>query len=132
SRSSGTWVSTSIGIAICPDDARDRETLLNHADTALYRAKNQGRGTFCFFEMSMGLAIRDRQSLERDLRQAIVQQELRLDYQPQKDIKTSQIIGFEALLRWEHPKRGEIPPDRFIPIAEESGAILAIGEWALR
>ncbi len=125
-------ISTSIGIAICPDDATDRHAVLSHADTALYRAKNEGRGTYRFFEASMGAAVRDRRLLEHDLRNAIARGELSLVYQPQKDIATGRIIGFEALLRWKHATRGAISPAEFIPIAEDSGAILAIGEWVLR
>ncbi|HMH74282.1 MAG TPA: EAL domain-containing protein [Bradyrhizobium sp.] len=129
---SGALVSSSIGIAIYPNDATDRQTLLSHADTALYRAKVEGRGTYRFFETSMGAQVRDRRLLEHDLRHAISRRELSLVYQPQTDIKTDQVIGFEALLRWNHATRGEISPTIFIPIAEESGAILQIGEWVLR
>jgi diguanylate cyclase len=125
-------VSTSIGIAICPSDASDRQALLSHADTALYRAKMEGRGTYRFFETTMGAEVRERRLLEHDLRHAISRRELRLVYQPQKDIKTGTITGLEALLRWTHATRGEIGPAVFIPIAEESGAILQIGEWVLR
>jgi diguanylate cyclase len=128
----GAPISTSIGIAICPDDATDRHALLSHADTALYRAKNEGRGTYRFFEASMGASVRDRRLLEHDLRNAIPRGELRLVYQPQKDIRDGRVIGFEALLRWKHPTRGEIPPAEFISVAEESGIILQIGEWVLR
>jgi diguanylate cyclase len=125
-------ISCSIGIAICPDDASDRETLLNHADTALYRAKTEGRATYRFFEAGMGAAVRDRRMLEHDLRQAVAQGEFSLVYQPQEDIETKGVVGFEALLRWKHRTRGWISPVVFIPIAEESGAILGIGEWVLR
>jgi diguanylate cyclase (GGDEF)-like protein/PAS domain S-box-containing protein len=125
-------ISTSIGIAICPDDAADRQALLSHADTALYRAKNEGRGTYRFFEASMGAAVRDRRLLEHDLRNAIAHGELRLVYQPQKDITDGRVVGFEALLRWRHPTRGDVSPAEFIPIAEDSGTIMAIGEWVLR
>jgi diguanylate cyclase len=125
-------ISTSIGIAICPDDATDRHALLSHADTALYRAKNEGRGIYRFFEASMGAAVRDRRMLEHDLRNAITRDELSLVYQPQKDIGSSKVVGFEALLRWMHATRGTVSPAEFIPIAEDTGAILAIGEWVLR
>ena len=118
-------ISTSIGIAICPDDATDRHAVLSHADTALYRAKNEGRGTYRFFEAAMGAAVRDRRLLEHDLRNAIARGELSLVYQPQKDIASGKVIGFEALLRWKHATRGEISPAEFIPIAEDSGTILA-------
>jgi diguanylate cyclase (GGDEF)-like protein/PAS domain S-box-containing protein len=125
-------ISTSIGIAICPDDAMDREALLRHADTALYRAKTDGRNTYRFFEASMGAAVRERRLLEHDLRLAIARNELRLVYQPQSGVRNQVITGFEALLRWKHPVRGEISPAVFIPIAEETGTILEIGDWVLR
>ena len=125
-------ISTSIGIAICPDDATDREALLSHADTALYRAKTDGRNTYRFFEASMGAAIRERRMLEHDLRMAIARNELRLVYQPQSGVQSQVMTGFEALLRWKHPVRGEISPAVFIPIAEETGTILEIGDWVLR
>jgi diguanylate cyclase (GGDEF)-like protein/PAS domain S-box-containing protein len=128
----GALVSASIGIAICPNDATDRHSLLSHADTALYRAKSEGRGTYRFFEASMGAQVRDRRHIEHDLRHAISRRELSLVYQPQKDIKTGAVVGFEALLRWRHPERGDVSPAVFIPIAEESGSILQIGEWVLR
>ena len=125
-------VSTSIGIAICPDDGTDRQTLMTQADTALYRAKKEGRGTYRFFESSMGASVRDRRLLEYDLRQAISRNELWIAYQPLKDIREDKVIGFEALARWNHPTRGEVSPSDFIPIAEDTGSILAIGEWVLR
>jgi diguanylate cyclase (GGDEF)-like protein/PAS domain S-box-containing protein len=125
-------ISTSIGIALCPDDATDRQSLLTHADTALYRAKNEGRNTYRFFEAKMGAEVRERRMLEHDLRLAIARGELRLVYQPQKEVQSGTVTGFEALLRWKHPVRGEISPVVFIPIAEETGAILEIGDWVLK
>jgi diguanylate cyclase (GGDEF)-like protein len=125
-------IQASIGIAMYPDDAGDRETLLSHADTALYRAKTEGRNTFRFFEAAMGAEVRDRRQMEHDLRQAIARDEFSLVYQPQSDIETGRIVGFEALLRWRHPSRGLVPPAVFIPIAEDSGSILQIGEWVMR
>ena len=125
-------ISTSIGIALYPDDAADRQSLLTHADTALYRAKTEGRNTYRFFEAKMGAEVRERRMLEHDLRLAIARDEMRLVYQPQKEIHSQTIVGFEALLRWKHPTRGEISPTIFIPIAEETGAILEIGDWVLK
>lgn len=128
----GALVSCSIGIAICPNDGTDRQALMSHADTALYRAKTEGRGTYRFFEAAMGAQVRDRRLIEHDLRHAVARRELSLVYQPQKNITTGEIVGFEALLRWNHKTRGDISPSVFIPIAEESGSILQIGEWVLR
>jgi predicted signal transduction protein with EAL and GGDEF domain len=125
-------ISTSIGIALYPDDAPDRQALLSHADTALYRAKSEGRNTYRFFEASMGSEVRERRMLEHDLRLAITRHQLQLVYQPQQDIQSKVVTGFEALLRWKHPTRGSISPAIFIPIAEEAGAILEIGDWVLR
>jgi diguanylate cyclase (GGDEF)-like protein/PAS domain S-box-containing protein len=125
-------IATSIGIALSPDDAADRQSLLNHADVALYRAKQEGRGTYRFFEAKMGAEVRDRRQLEHDLRHAISRSELWLAYQPQFDIRRGTVVGFEALVRWKSASRGEISPGVFIPIAEEAGAILPIGDWVLK
>jgi diguanylate cyclase len=125
-------ISTSIGIALFPDDATDRQSLLTHADTALYRAKSEGRNTYRFFEAKMGIEVRERRMLEHDLRLARARDELRLVFQPQKEIQSGNTIGFEALLRWKHPVRGDISPAVFIPIAEEGGAIMEIGDWVLK
>ena len=128
----GAPVAASIGIAVCPDDATDRQALLSHADTALYRAKNEGRGIYRYFEASMGAAVRERRLLEHDLRNATARGEMKLVYQPQMDIRSGDVVGFEALLRWEHPTRGKVSPAEFIPVAEDTGTILQIGEWVLR
>ena len=127
-----SYVSASIGVAIYPRDGEDREALMNHADTALYRAKAEGRGVHRLFEPAMRVQAQDRRMMERDIRCAIARNELKLVYQPQSCVNTGVVFGFEALARWLHPQRGEVPPDVFIPIAEENGAILPIGEWVLR
>ncbi|KZB98962.1 Cyclic di-GMP phosphodiesterase Gmr [Methylobacterium radiotolerans] len=128
----GPQVATSIGIALYPDDADDRAALLSNADTALYRAKAEGRGTYRFFEAKMGIEVRERRLLEHDLRHAVARGQMQLVYQPQTAVGSGEVIGFEALLRWKHPERGYVSPALFIPIAEESDAILQIGEWVLR
>ena len=128
----GVAIGTSIGIAVFPRDASDRATLLSHADAALYEAKAEGRGIYRFFEPSMGAHLRDRRQLEHDVRNAIARNELSLVYQPQADLESNLVFGFEALLRWHHATRGDISPSVFIPIAEECGAIMQIGEWVLR
>ncbi|MEZ0169420.1 EAL domain-containing protein [Microvirga sp. TS319] len=125
-------LSVSVGIAIYPSDAPDRTELLSSADAALYRAKLEGKGTYRFFEAAMGAQIRERRSIESDLRNAIANGELHLVYQPQAQIETCEVLGFEVLLRWRHPVRGTVLPSVFIPIAEGSGLILQIGEWVLR
>ena len=121
----------SIGIAIFPVDGADAATLIANADAALYRAKAEGRGTFRFFEADMDKRLRERRVLQQELRSAIERNELTLHYQPQARIG-GEIIGFEALVRWQHPQRGMIPPGTFIPLAEESGLIVSMGEWILR
>jgi diguanylate cyclase (GGDEF)-like protein/PAS domain S-box-containing protein len=132
SASNSASLAMSIGIATLPADAIDRTSLLSHADTALYRAKADGRGTYRFFEAAMAKQVRARRQLEHDLRFAIPRGELKLVYQPQTKVETQEIVGFEALLRWEHPERGLVSPGVFVPIAEETGLILQIGEWVLR
>ena len=127
----GTSLSASIGIAIYPRHGEDRETLLSNADTALYRAKADGRGVYRMYDGAMGATVRDRRLLEHDLRQALIRSQLRLVYQPQS-VVGGDLIGFEALLRWQHPERGSVSPAVFIPVAEDTGVILEIGDWVLR
>ena len=125
-------ISTSIGIAIGPLDGEPADTLLKNADLALYRAKEDGRNTFCFFEPAMDAALQKRRRLENDLRNALRKNQLYLDYQPQFDLASGRLTGYEALVRWWHPTEGEISPTTFLPIAEETGLIVPLGEWILR
>jgi diguanylate cyclase (GGDEF)-like protein/PAS domain S-box-containing protein len=129
---SSAMISASIGIALFPDNADDAEQLMSHADTALYRAKQEGRGIYRFYESAMGVEVRERRLLEHDLRHAVSRNQLKLVYQPQVELRSGEVTGFEALLRWTHPERGEVSPSVFVPIAEESGLIQQIGEWVLR
>lgn len=123
---------SSIGIAVGPSDGADADTLLKNADLALYRAKQDGRGVFRFFEPALDAAARKRRQLELDLREALHSGQFRLAFQPIFDLKKDRIGGFEALLRWEHPKRGNVPPIEFISVAEDTGLIIAIGDWVMQ
>jgi diguanylate cyclase (GGDEF)-like protein/PAS domain S-box-containing protein len=126
------FTTTSIGVAVFPDDGDDAETLLKNADAALYEAKAQGRNTFQMANRDIGHSTRERMSLESELHVALEQQQFDLLYQPQVDLDTMSMAGVEALIRWHHPERGVVLPEQFIPIAEELGLILPIGEWVIR
>ena len=125
-------VTVSIGVSVYPADGADAETLIKNADTAMYQAKDNGRQNYLFFEPAMNVRAVERQSIEESLRRAMERGELSLLFQPKIDLRTGAITGAEALVRWTHPIRGAVPPAQFIPIAEDCGLILPIGNWVLR
>lgn len=124
-------ITLSLGIALYPEDGIDSDTLFKNADAAMYHAKAQGRNTCQFFTLDLHDRVREHLELESRLRQALSRNEISLHYQPQIDLNSGQLIGCEALMRWESPQLGRIPPDKFIGVAEDSGIILQLGEWAL-
>ena len=123
---------TSVGIALAPQDGDDVDALVKHADLALYRAKTEGRNRYCFFTAAMDAEARDRRELEDDMREALSHHEFALHYQTIVDLESRRCCGAEALVRWLHPQRGVVLPDRFIPVAEDSGLIVPLGAWILR
>jgi diguanylate cyclase (GGDEF)-like protein len=125
-------VTTSIGISLYPNDGNDIITLVKNADTAMYYAKDLGRNNFQFYTQSMNVSTLERLSLENSLRKALEREEFLLHYQPQVDLKTNEIVGVEALVRWKNRDRGMVSPGEFIPLAEETGLIIQIDEWVLR
>jgi len=125
-------VTASIGISVFPDDGMDVDTLVKNADTAMYQAKENGPQTYQFFTAAMNVKAVERQSIEGSLRRALERQEFALHYQPKVNLKTREITGAEALIRWAHPVRGPVSPAEFISVAEDSGLILPIGKWVLR
>ncbi|MCK5003206.1 MAG: EAL domain-containing protein [Gammaproteobacteria bacterium] len=127
-----TFTSASVGIAMFPDDGADASTLLKNADTAMFRAKEQGRRCFQFYKAEMSVNAMERLELENSIRQAIENNELVIHYQPTIDIHNNEISGVEALLRWQHPEKGIISPDDFLQVAIESGLIISIGEWMIK
>jgi diguanylate cyclase (GGDEF)-like protein/PAS domain S-box-containing protein len=125
-------ITASLGVSVYPSDGEDSETLIKNADTAMYQAKRQGHHHYAFFKPTMNDVAVERQYIEEELRRGLEQDEFKLHYQPKYSLKTGEIVGAEALIRWIHPTRGAVPPGKFIPIAEDCGLIVQIGAWVLR
>jgi predicted signal transduction protein with EAL and GGDEF domain len=125
-------IGTSIGIALAPEHGAASSDLLRKADLALYEAKSDAGGGFAFFTAEMMKAVDARRLMERELRMAVEREQLELNYQPVVDARTNLVCAVEALVRWRHPVRGLVPPDQFIPLAEETGLIIPLREWILR
>jgi len=125
-------ITTSIGLSVYPDDGLDAETLIKNADMAMYQAKENGRQSYQYFKPAMNARAVERQSIEESLRRALERREFALHYQPKVNLKTGEIVGAEALIRWTHPTRGSVSPAQFIPVAEDCGLILPISQWVLR
>jgi len=126
------FIGCSVGIAVCPTDGEDAETLIMHAGSAMHGAKSKGTGSFHFYAPYMNQRALERAKMEADLRHAIERDEFILHYQPQVDLRSGRMIGMEALIRWQHPQRGQVPPLEFIGLAEETGLIIDIGSWVIR
>ncbi|MEJ1464692.1 MAG: EAL domain-containing protein [Candidatus Sedimenticola sp. (ex Thyasira tokunagai)] len=126
------YVAASVGISISPNDGTDGDMLIKNADAAMYRAKDRGRGSYCFYTEELTVSAMERVVLERGLRQALEQNQLVVYYQPQYSLLSGKLVGAEALVRWQHPEKGLIHPDNFIPAAEACGLILPLGDWVLR